>query len=165
MRFHQLILTLGFAVIPVAGGWAGTDDGGAVGATTAPAVAAWLSISEETRCEAMRSEYCLGAFGFRVHADGSYETGYRPGATSHTAGSGQLAADDLAALKRAIADASPRASSWKATDADKHMPGMSDDVTLAFSDGHAQRVPATESGLRDLMKTLLKKYYPIPYTR
>lgn len=151
------LLTLGFL--------SGITESAATGPSSASTVVApaWQSLSEVTTCEAMRPDYCLGAYGFRIRTDGAFEAGYLPGVTAHTATQGRLEQADLDAVKNALADAAARAASWKTTDADKLIPGMSDKVTVVFTDGHELIVPVIESGLRELMKTLMKKYYPIPY--
>ena len=43
-------------------------------ASTRPA-APWVEIRESTACEAMQDEYCLGRYGFRIRAEGTFVAG------------------------------------------------------------------------------------------
>src|SRR5678815_2861156 len=54
---------------------------------------AWTQVSEHTGCEALSAQFCVGAFGFSVRADGSFTVG--------PAGGGQTLAGAITDSERA----------------------------------------------------------------
>lgn len=139
--------------------------------TPTPKPSVWKSVREQTQCEAMNPAACVGAYGFKVNADGTYLAGPSP---SGRAVSGQISEQELASLSPfVIADIA--SSSTSACEASTHLPGSADKVRVvesnkSFYDSYSyigttgqicyrgDRSVAFE--LHNQLHFLMMKYYP-----
>src|ERR1700738_3397857 len=69
-------------------------------AASAMASAAWLEVREQTACEAMQDDYCLGRYGFAIKHDGTFIAGPSPQGKKVE---GRIRQDELRRLRQLIA--------------------------------------------------------------
>ncbi len=141
------------------------------------AAAGWKELRERTTCEAMRSEFCVGYYGFSVSRTGGYTVGPARDGTTHTGAVTPEELDRLAALVNAVVAAmDPRARPTCLTEG--LVPGASDRISIVLDDDssvdvfQASGVPrqtcfqggeANARALHDAIRALLLKYYPRPF--
>ncbi len=145
------------------------------GPAASPSSASWLSLREETRCEAMLDDYCLGRYGFTVNDDGSFIAGPSPRGTRT---GGRITPQELKRLRELIAQFSATISTESRACEPEGLPGIKDQVEITFSDGRVVLIydlggrigQACYVGSRDRVRDLhqylhglLAEYYPVPF--
>jgi hypothetical protein len=130
----------------------------------------WVDVREQTACEAMNPQYCVGRYGFTVRNDGSFLVG--PAEDGVTMGGGLSAAElaqissDAGALSSSNLRGAPECDSGRVIPGS----GLSVDITLndqttvtvvqnlCYRGGRDRAVK-----LRDDLDGLTQKYYPRPF--
>ena len=137
--------------------------------------ALWLEVREQTTCEAMQDDYCLGRYGFAVRYDGSFIAG--PSGQGSTI-EGRIKPQERQRLRKLVGQVSSSLSSESKTCRTEGLPGIKDQVDITLTDGVVVRVydlggrvgTACYVGrwerVRDLHKhlhELMAQYYPVPF--
>jgi hypothetical protein len=147
------------------------------GAASAMAPAAWLEVREQTACEAMQDDYCLGRYGFTIKHDGTFIAG--PSGRGSKA-EGRLKRQELRWLRELIGKLSTTLPSGEKNCDPGGLPGIKDRVDITFSGG--QVVRAYDLGgsvgkicyigtwdrvrkLHEYLRELMTRYYPVPFPK
>jgi hypothetical protein len=130
----------------------------------------WVQVREQTACEAMNPQYCVGRYGFTVHNDGTFLVGP---ADSGVTMSGGLSAAELAQISSdAGALSSSNLRGAPECDSGRIIPGTGLSVDMTLNDQTLVKVVENlcyRGGrdravkLRDDIETLTQKYYPRPF--
>ena len=89
----------------------------------------WLQMREQTTCEAMRDEYCLGRYGFTIHRDGTFLTGpSEEGRKSE----GRISSEEMQELEALMQPILRDAPASQMTCEPGHSPGNKDQVDVTF---------------------------------
>jgi hypothetical protein len=146
------------------------------GAPSSPPTA-WLEVKEQTACEAMLDEYCLGRYGFTIKHDGTFVAG--PSAHGSQA-QGRVKPQELRVLGELIDQLSPSLSSWEENCHSGGLPGIKDQVDITFTGGPVARVYDLGSSigkicyignwddidrLHQFLRKLMTRYYPVPFPK
>jgi hypothetical protein len=141
------------------------------------AAAAWLEVREQTACEAMQDDYCLGRYGFTIKHDGAFIAG--PSGRGIKA-QGQLTPQELRRLRELVGRLSETLPNEEKKCDPGGLPGIKDQLDITFSDGQVTRVydlggnvgKVCYSGTRDriqhlheYVQELLARYYPVPFPK
>ena len=147
------------------------------GGTPTMASAAWLEVREQTACEAMQDDYCLGRYGFTIRHDGTFIAG--PSGRGSKA-EGQLKRQELRKFRELIGKLSAALPSEEKNCDPGGLPGIKDQVDITFSDGQVARVYdlggsvgkvcyiGTRDRVRHLheyLRNLITRYYPVPFPK
>jgi hypothetical protein len=139
--------------------------------------AAWLDVREQTACEAMQDDYCLGRYGFTIRQDGTFIAG--PSAQGSKV-EGRIARQELRRLRELIGRLSWGLSSGERICEPGSLPGIRDQVDITFADGSVARAydlggsvgKICHLGARDraralhaYLRRLMTRYYPVPFPR
>jgi len=139
------------------------------------ATATWLEVKEQTRCEAVHYDYCLGLYGFTIKHDGTFTAG--PSDRGIKA-EGRIEPKELQQLEESINQLSPSLSSGERNCDPGGLQGIRDQLDIAFASGQVVRVydlggsvgKVCYLGLWDrvrrfheLLQALLGRYYPVPF--
>ena len=147
------------------------------GAASAIASPAWVEVREQTACEAMQDDYCLGRYGFTIKHDGTFIAG--PSARG-TKAEGRLERQELQRLRELIGQLSTMLLSGEKNCDHGGLPGIKDQVDITFSGG--QVVRAYDLGgrvgeicyvgiwdrvrkLHEYLHDLMTRYYPVPFLK
>jgi hypothetical protein len=97
----------------------------------------WLEVREQTACEAMQDDYCLGRYGFTIKRDGTFFVG-----PSSYGGKAEriIESSELRGLGYLIGQLDPDTSKWKNVCIQGGLPGIKDQVDVTFSDGVVGRI-------------------------
>lgn len=135
----------------------------------------WVDVREQTVCEAMQDDYCLGRYGFTIKRDGTFIAGPSPHGGK---AEGRIKPQELRRLGELIAQLSANQSSGERTCDPGGFPGIRDQVDITFLGGSVTR--AYDLGgsigkicyigvwddvrrLHDYLHKLLGRYYPVPF--
>jgi hypothetical protein len=144
----------------------------ACGSPSAPD-ANWVEVTEHTTCEALRPQFCLGAFGFTVQNDGHFTVGPGEGGTMVT---GTVTEAERARLGVDAALVSATLTTSATCEPTQTVPGISDRVD--FTDSRVGSVAVYEVGVGSVcyragrdqtvklhtdLAALMAKYYPSPF--
>jgi hypothetical protein len=146
-------------------------------AASAMVSAAWLEVREQTACEAMQDDYCLGRYGFTIKHDGTFIAG--PSGRG-TKAEGRLERQELRRLREFIGHLSTMLPSEDTNCDPGGLPGIKDQVDITFSGG--QVVRAYDLGgrvgkicyvgtwdrvrkLHEYLHELMTRYYPVPFPK
>jgi hypothetical protein len=146
------------------------------GVVSAIASAAWLEVREQTACEVMQDDYCLGRYGFAIKHDGTFIAG--PSVRGSKA-KGLLQRQELRRLRTLIGQLSTTLTEEKNCDPGG-LPGVKDQVDITFTGEQVVRV--YDSGgsvnkicyvgtwahvrkLHEYLYELMTRYYPIPFPK
>jgi len=137
----------------------------------------WRQVREQTTCEAMPDENCLGRYGFAVSRDGSYLAGPSPEGTKSI---GQIQPGEMQQLEALMLPLSPEALGGQANCTKGGSPGIRDQVDVTFQDQSIVRIydlggsvgqlcirgsrPEVER-LHEYLHKLMARYYPVPFAR
>ena len=132
-----------------------------------------MAVAEHTSCEALRPQYCVGAFGFTVQSDGRFTVGPADNGATVT---GSITSSELMHL---LADAAPVSASLTdrpLCDAAPTIPGVTDRLDLTEPGQGAVPVYQVGTGsvcyragreqtskLHDDLAALMATYYPRPF--
>jgi hypothetical protein len=137
--------------------------------------AQWLQIKEETRCEAMRDDDCLGRYGFTITYGGAFAAGPSDRASKTE---GRIEPQVLQRLRELVAQVSSGLVAADKICRPEGVPGIRDKVDLTFSGGAVVRIydlggrvgAACHVGNRDRvhelhehLHSLMVRYYPMPF--
>jgi hypothetical protein len=137
----------------------------------------WLEVREQTACEAMQDDYCLGRYGFTVKRDGTFIAG--PSSYGVKA-EGRIKSSELRWLGKLIIQLDPDPSKWRNICIPGGLPGIKDQVDITFRSGVVGRVYDLGSsvgkichldtwahiqGLHAYLHKLMTRYYPVPFPR
>ncbi len=145
----------------------------------APAMlsAAWLEVREQTACEAMQDDYCLGRYGFTIKHDGTFIAG--PSGRGSKA-EGRIEPQELRRLRALIGQLSSSLSSGETICDPGALPGIKDQVDITFTGGLVAR--AYDLGgsvgkicytgtwdrvhkLHRYLRKLMSRYYLVPFPK
>jgi hypothetical protein len=141
----------------------------------APAV--WLEVKEQTACEAMHNDYCLGFYGFAIKHDGTFTAG--PSDRGIKA-QGQIEPQELQQLKELIGQLLPSLSAGERHCDAGGLPGIRDQLDIALADGQVARVYDLGGSIgkvcylgfwdyvrrfHEFLQTLMSRYYPVPFPK
>jgi hypothetical protein len=149
------------------------------GGASTTASPAWLEVREQTACEAMQDDYCLGRYGFTIRHDGTFIAG--PSGQG-TKAEGQLKRQELRRLGELIGGKLSEAFPSEEKNCDPGgLPGIKDQIDITFSDGQVARVydlggsvgkVCYSGGTRDrirhfheYVRNLMAQYYPVPFPK
>lgn len=139
--------------------------------------AAWLELREQTTCEAMQDEYCLGRYGFTIKRDGTFIAG--PSARGIKV-EGQIKLQEVRRIGKLIGRISPTLSTGEVICKPGGLPGIKDQVDITFNGGPVVRVydlggtvgKLCYSGgwdqvrnLHKYLRGLMTRYYPVPFPK
>jgi hypothetical protein len=139
--------------------------------------ATWVEVREQTACEAMQDDYCLGRYGFTIKRDGTFIAG--PSGQGGKA-EGRIKPQELRRLGELIAQLSANHSPGERTCDPGGPPGIRDQVDITFPSGRVAR--AYDLGgsvgkicyigvwedvrkLHAYLHRLLNRYYPVPFPK
>jgi hypothetical protein len=139
--------------------------------------AAWLEVREQTACEAMQDDYCLGRYGLTIKHDGTFMAGPSDRGSKVE---GQLERRELRSLRSLIDQFSTTLPSEENNCDSGGLPGIKDRVDITFSG--EQVVQMYDLGgsvgkicyvgtwdqahkLHDYLHKLMTRYYPVPFPR
>jgi hypothetical protein len=145
------------------------------GVASAMTSATWLEVREQTACEAMQDDYCLGGYGFTIKHDGTFIAG-PSGRGSKT--EGRLERQELRQLREFIGQLSAKLPSGGKNCNPGGLPGIKDQVDITFSRGQVLR--AYDMGgnvgricyvgtwdrvhkFHKYLRELMTRYYPVPF--
>jgi hypothetical protein len=146
-------------------------------AVAAPASPIWLETKEQTTCEAMQDDYCLGHFGFTIKLDGTFIAG--PSSLGSKI-EGRIKPRELQRLKELIEHLSRSLPRGERTCERGGLPGIKDQVDITLTTGFVARAYdlggtigktcylGTEIHSRQLheyTRRLMKRYYLIPFPK
>jgi hypothetical protein len=133
----------------------------------------WSRVQEVTSCEALNPSYCVGGSGFSITSDGRYTVGAEGSATAIV---GNISDAERAELSAAASLVAANLSSSAQCDSGGTVPGSGDAVDLVDTRQASTRIydlginrtcynGGREQAIRlhTIMRTLLLKYYPIPF--
>jgi hypothetical protein len=144
-------------------------------AASATLSAPWLEVREQTTCEAMQDDYCLGRFGFTIRQDGTFMAG--PSARGRKV-EGRIARHELRRLRELIGRLSWGLSSGEKICEPGALPGIRDQVDITFAGGSVARVydlggsvgkichlgaRSRALALHAYLRKLMTRYYPVPF--
>jgi len=135
----------------------------------------WIEVREQTTCEAMRDDYCLGRYGFTIKDDGTFIAGPSPQGSQVQ---GRTKPQELRRLGKLMSQLSPILARGERTCEPGGLPGIKDQVDVTFAGGSVVR--AYDSGglvgkichvgawedvhrLHDYLHKLMTRYYPLPF--
>ena len=139
--------------------------------------AAWLKASERVACEAMQDDYCLGRYGFTINSDGTFVAG--PSAEGRKI-EGRIRRKELQQLGALIRRVPASASNEERRCFKGGLPGIKDQIDLAFANGWAVRIYDLGGSVGQLCYTgrwdnvhrlhrclhkLMTRYYPVPFPK
>lgn len=139
--------------------------------------AAWLEVREQTACEAMQDDYCLGRYGFTIKHDGTFIAG--PSGRGRKA-EGQLERRELRRLRKLIGQFSTTLSTGENNCASGALPGIKDHVDITFSGGEVVQMYDLGGSvgkvcyvgtldqvrkLHEYLRMLMTRYYPVPFPK
>jgi hypothetical protein len=139
------------------------------------AAASWLEVKEQTACEAMQHNYCLGLYGFTIKHDGTFIAG--PSDQGIKA-EGRIEPEELEQLEELIGQLLPSLSSGERICDNGGPPGIRDHLDIAFASGPVVRAYDLGGsvgklcylglwdhvrGLHEYLRTLMSRYYPVPF--
>lgn len=145
---------------------------GTVSTTGGPA---WLSVAEQTACEAMQDDHCLGRYGFAVYRDGSFLAG--PGPENRKV-EGQITPEEMHQLEELMQAISAETSAKSLTCESRGFPGNKDQIDVRFPRETVVRIydlggrpgrlcyhgePRRVEQIHKYMHSLMERYYPIPF--
>jgi hypothetical protein len=137
--------------------------------------AAWLVVREQTRCEAMPDDRCLGRYGFAIERSGGFVVGPSPRGNLVR---GRIAGDELQRLGRLVDRVASTLAAVPRRCAPGGIPGVGGQLEIGFADGTSAMVYDAGrpigticyagnwedvSSLRDEAGSLLTRYYPSPF--
>jgi hypothetical protein len=134
----------------------------------------WLEMREQTACEAMQDDYCLGRYGFAIKRDGTFIAGP---SESGSKTQGRINSRELQRLGLLIQHLSQSLRSRERTCYPGGLVGIKDQVDITFTTGIVRAYDirngitcyvGTETHARrllDYMKRLMRRYYPIPFSK
>lgn len=137
----------------------------------------WVEVREQTTCEAMQDDYCLGRYGFTIKHDGTFIAG--PSAKGDEV-EGRIKPHELRRLGELIAQVSPNHPTAERTCGVGRPPGIKDQVDITFPSGPIARaydlggsigkicyIGAWKDArkLHGYLHKLLKRYYPVPFPK
>src|SRR5205807_2728363 len=96
------------------------------------ASATWSEVREQTACEAMQDDYCLGRYGFTIKQDGTFIAGPSDRGSKTE---GRLERQELRRLREFIAQLSTKLPSGEQNCDPGGLPGIKDQVDITFSAG------------------------------
>jgi hypothetical protein len=143
----------------------------------APSVpsASWENVREQTTCEAMQDDYCLGRYGFTIKHSGTFIAG--PSGRGSKV-EDQIKLQELRRLRELIDRVSTGLSSAKKTCEPGALPGIKDQVDITFTGGTIVRVYDLGGSvgrlcyvgsweqvreLHEYLHGLMARYYPLPF--
>lgn len=146
-------------------------------AASAMGSAAWLEVREQTACEAMQDDYCLGRYGFTIKHDGTFIAGQSGRGTQ---AEGRIGRRELRHLREFIGQLSIMLPSHEKNCDPGGPPGIKDQVDISFSGG--QVVRAYDLGgtvgkicyvgswdrvrkLHEYLHEVMLRYYPVPVSK
>jgi hypothetical protein len=130
----------------------------------------WVQVREQTACEALNPQYCVGRYGFTVHNDGTFLVG--PADNGVTLNGGLSAAELAQISSDAGALSSSNLGGAPECDSTRIIPGiglsvdmtLSDQTTVKVVDNFCYRGGRDRAvKLRDDLDALTKHYYPRPF--
>jgi hypothetical protein len=140
-----------------------------------PTPAIWLETREQTACEAMQDDYCLGRYGFAIKRDGTFIAGP---SDSGSKTQGRIKSRELQRLGLLIQHLSQNLPSGERTCDPGGLVGIKDQVDITLATGSAARAYDIRNGsacyvgtetharrLHDYMRRLMTRYYPIPFSK
>jgi hypothetical protein len=137
----------------------------------------WLKVREQTTCEAMQDDYCLGRYGFTIKHGGGFIAG--PSGRGSKA-EGQIELQELRRLRELIGQVSSSLSSAKKVCNADGLPGIKDQVDITFSGRLMVRVYDLGGSVGKLcyigswnqvrefheyLHGLMTRYYPVPFPK
>jgi hypothetical protein len=137
----------------------------------------WLQVAEQTTCEAMQDEYCLGRYGFTIHRDGTFLAG--PSGEGEKT-EGRISSKEVQQLDALMQPISPDALASQMTCETGGLPGIKDQVDVTFVDESVVRIYDLGGSLGQLcyrgsradierlhnhLRMLMTRYYPIPFPK
>jgi hypothetical protein len=144
---------------------------GASGLPSAP----WLQVREQTVCEAMQDDYCLGRYGFAIAYSGAFVAGPSDRGIKTE---GRIEPQELQRLRDLIIQTSSSLQGEGKSCQPEGLPGIRDRVEITFSGGEVVRVydlggkvgTACYVGnwhrvreLHEYLHSLMARYYPVPF--
>jgi hypothetical protein len=138
---------------------------------------AWLEVREQTACEAMRDDDCLGRYGFAVEHDGTFVAG--PSARGSKV-EGRIKRQELRRLGELIGRLSSSLPSGEKTCEPGALPGIKDQVDVTLAGGSVTRAydlggsvgkicyPGARDhahALHEYLRKLMTRYYPVPFPK
>ena len=134
----------------------------------------WTHITEKTTCEALSTDFCVGAFGFTIDPRGHWTAG--PSASGQTA-HGRLSPSEIKRLRRVALRVTRESDLGQTCVAESVVPGVSDQVTIDLADGtnvvvYRRGLPGglcfagnrdTATALHDLVNQIMQRRYPKPF--
>jgi hypothetical protein len=139
--------------------------------------ASWLEVREQTTCEAMQDDYCVGRRGFTIRNDGAFTVG--PSDRGTTA-NGQIRATELKRLQELLAEVSSSLAVQSKTCRSGGLPGVKDQVDITFGNGAVVRVYDLGGRIgmicyagswhwvhnfHEFLHGLMVHYYPVPFPK
>lgn len=139
--------------------------------------AAWLEVREQTTCEAMQDDYCLGRYGFTIEHSGIFIAGPSGGGSKVQ---GQIELSKLRRLRELIGQVSSSLPNSKRICSRGGLPGIKDQVDITFSGGSVVRVYdlggrvgtlcyvgkwSQVRAFHDYLHGLMAFYYPVPFLK
>lgn len=133
----------------------------------------WLEAKEQTTCEAMQDTYCLGRYGFAIKHDGTFTAGPTD---QGTRAEGRIEIAELQRLGELIGGLAKTLQSERRSCEPGGLVGIKDQVDVTFAAFAATLYElangricylGTRSALQRLheyLRSLMKKYYPIPFS-
>jgi hypothetical protein len=108
-----------------------------------PAPAIWSEAGEETTCEAMQDDYCLGRYGFAINRDGTFIAGP---SDSGSKVQGRIKSRELQRLGLLIQHFSRDLPSGEKTCNSGELVGIKDQVDVTFTNGTVVKVYDIRNG-------------------
>jgi hypothetical protein len=145
---------------------------GTVQTTASPA---WLSVAEQTTCEAMHDDNCLGRYGFTIYRNGSFLTGPSPEGKKIE---GRITPEEMRHLEALMRAISPEASAKLLTCESRGLPGNKEQIDVTFAPETVVRIydlggkpgqlcyrgdSHQVEQIHKYMHSLMERYYPIPF--
>jgi hypothetical protein len=131
----------------------------------------WLEAKEQTTCEAMQADYCLGRYGFAIKQDGTFTAGPTDRGTKIE---GRIEMAELQRLGELIGALSSERRSCEPGG----LVGIKDQVDITFAVGSVVRLydlgnrricyfdsKASAQEIHGYVRGLMTKYYPIPFSK
>jgi hypothetical protein len=137
----------------------------------------WLEVREQTACEAMQDDYCLGRYGFTIKRDGRFFAGQ---SSYGGKAEGRIKSPELRRLGRLIGQLDSDPSRLKNICIPGGVPGIKDQVDVTFRDGAVGRVYDIGSNagkichldtwghiqeIHAYLRKLMTRYNPVPFPR
>ena len=102
-----------------------------------PSATPWLQIREETRCEAMRDDDCLGRYGFTFTYGGAFAAGPSDRGSKTE---GRIEPQELQRLRELVAQVSSSLAGADRICRPEGLPGIRDQLDLTFGSGAVVRI-------------------------